>query len=137
MNKLNIDYDLLEDVLPKDFKYPKSFLDLIDVENIKDLPYPKPYYFLGEFSEHLRAKNKSIKKQYPKRVLVPFAEDEGSDDVFCFDGTDTSGNPKVYQVHTFASEGWEDRGYWDSFDDWYEDIKQISQEFKEEMEEDE
>lgn len=135
MNKLNNGYDLLEDILPKGFKYPESFLKIVNVKNIKDVPYPEPYYFLGEFPDSLRTWDKVIKKQYPKRVLIPFAKDENTDDVFCFDGTDTSGNPKVYQVHTYASEGWEDRGYWDSFDDWYEEIKQISDEYKKEMEE--
>ena len=130
-------YLLANHELPIGFKYPKSFLNIVD--NIEKIPELEPYFFLVNLPQYklLSTWNKTIKKQYPKRVLIPFAKDGGSDDVFCFDGTDTSGNPKVYQVHTFASEGWEDRGYWDSFDDWYEDIKQISQEFKEEMEEDE
>ncbi len=121
----------------KDFIYPDKFLKIVNTETIEEVPYFSNYYFIGTDQEIIIFWFNIIKKQYPKRVLIPFAKDENTDDVFCFDGTDTSGNPKVYQVHTYASEGWEDRGYWDSFDDWYEDIKQISQEFKEEMEEDE
>ena len=130
-------YLLTNNELPIGFKYPESFFNIVD--NIEKIPEIEPYFFLANLPQYklLSTWNKTIKKQYPKRVLIPFAKDGGSDDVFCFDGNDTLGNPKVYQVHSFASEDWEDRGYWDNFDDWYEDIKQISQEFKEEMEEDE
>ena len=118
----------------KGFKYPNSFLNIV---NIKEVPYPDPYFFLGVLEEFTKKWNNNIKKQYPTRILVPFAKDERSDDVFCFDGTDTSGNPKVYMVHTYASPGWEDRGYWDNFDGWYDDIQLESIKYKEEMEEDE
>ena len=137
MKKLKNGYELLEDKIPKDFKYPQSFLNIINIKNIKDIPYPEPYYFLGKFPDHIKWWHKTIKEQYPTRNLIPFAKDEETDDVFCFDGTDTSGNPKVYMVHTFASPGWEDRGYWDNFDDWYEDILENSKEYKKEMQEDE
>lgn len=119
------------------FKYPKKFLQYINTDDIDEIPSYSRYYFLGTDQEIIIFWHNIIKEQYPKRLLVPFAKDEGSDDVFCFDGTDTSGNPKVYQVHTYASEGWEDRGYWDNFDEWYDEIKQISDEYKKEMEEDE
>jgi len=132
---LNNGYELLEDVLPKGFKYPKSFLQLIDIENIKDVPYPEPIYFLGEFPKSVKQWDKNIKKQYPTRILVPFAKNENTDDVFCFDGTDTSGNPKVYIVHTFASPGWEDRGSYKNFDEWYEDIQEFSREYNKENDE--
>lgn len=130
-------YLLSSKKLPIGFKYPESFLNMVD--NIKKIPEIEPYFLLSNFPQYklLDTWDKVIKEQYPKRVLIPFAKDGGSDDVFCFDGTDTSGNPKVYQVHTYASEGWEDRGYWDNFDDWYDDIKQISDEYKKEMQEDE
>ena len=121
----------------KDFSYPIKFLELVNTETIEEVPYISNYYFLGTDQEIIIFWFNIIKKQYPKRVLIPFAKDENTDDVFCFDGTDTSGNPKVYQVHTYASEGWEDRGYWDNFDDWYDDIKRISDEYKKEMQEDE
>ena len=111
------------------FQYPKSFLNVVSIKNIKDIPYCEPYYFLGKFKDNIEFWDKIIKEQYAKRNLIPFAKDENSDDVFCFDGDDVSGNPKVYIVHTFASPGWEDRGFFDTFDEFYEEIIKISKEF--------
>lgn len=65
-----------------------------------------------------------LRKWYPKRSLVPFAKFLASDDVACFDGADTSGNPIVHLVHSFADSGWEDRGSVPSFFHWLEDARE-------------
>ena len=69
-------------------------------------------------------------------MSVPFAHWYCSDDIACFDGADTSGNPKVYFVHAFASSGWEDRGDVDNFDEWLKIAQKDSEEYKKERKED-
>lgn len=120
IKKLDNEFELLEDHF-KTFKYPRSFLTLIDTNTLNEVPYYEPIYFLGEMKNWTKDWNTIIKKQYPKRKVIPFAKDGRNDDVFCFDATDTSGDPKVYIVHTFASPGWEDRGSFNNFDEWLSD----------------
>ncbi len=106
------------------FKFPKSFLEFMDNDERLSL---EPWYFLCEFKENAIFWFDEAKRQYPKRVLVPFARCDGTDDISCFDGNDTTANPKVYFVHFFASEGWEDRGSVKDFDKW---LKIIEEEVK-------
>ena len=115
---------------PENFSFPKSFLKLVSQEEI---PYFEPWYFLCKFPDNAIFWIDENAKQYPSGKLVPFAKDERSDDVACFDGSDTSGNPKVFYVHTFASPGWEDHGDVESFDVWLEKTKAESIQYKAEM----
>jgi hypothetical protein len=78
---------------------------------------------------------RTLQEQFPYRTLVPFAKTGASDDVACFDGTDTSGDPKVLLIHTFCSPGWEDRGSVDNFDEWLKAVEEKSRQFKLEREE--
>ncbi len=66
----------------------------------------------------------TLREQFLYLVLVPFAKDKLSDDVFCFAGNDTSGDPAVLVIHGFTTPGWEYRGMWRSFSDWYLDAQQ-------------
>lgn len=121
-------FELLE------YSYPKSFLAMIDENKINNI---YPIIFLGNYSEWTEDWSEIIKEQYPTRNLVPFAKDDRSDDVFCFDGDDTSGDPKVHIVHTFASPGWEDRGYLNNFKEWLKFAQEVKEEYEEDMREDE
>lgn len=109
-----------EKLLTGNFSFPQSYVELVSQENI---PYLEPWWFLSEYKEDADFWMDEIAKQYPSRKLVPFAKAGSSDDVACFDGSDTSGNPKVFYVHTFASPGWEDHGDVESFDVWLEKTK--------------
>jgi len=100
--------------LPEGFIYPESLIYYEEYN--KERAELEPYIIFGANSA--QTFNRVVKEQYPSRVLVPFGKDNYSDDVFCFDGTDISGNPKVYIVHTYASPGWEDRGYVEDFTAW-------------------
>ncbi|WP_308492532.1 hypothetical protein [Microbacterium terrisoli] len=103
-----------EAVRPPGFIAPRRFEELLRQGELPDID---PWWWLIEFDESVRWWSETIKTQYPSRPpLVPFAKHGGTDDVFCFDGADLSGNPRVFIVHTFASPGWENRGYWDDFD---------------------
>ncbi len=119
-----------EKLLAGNFSFPQSYVELVSQENI---PYLEPWWFLSEYKEDADFWMDEIAKQYPSRKLVPFAKAGSSDDVACFDGSDTSGNPKVFYVHTFASSGWEDHGDVENFDVWLEKTKAESIEYKAEM----
>lgn len=117
--------------LANGFQYPQSFLDLINKDYLIDL---EPWWFLCEFEGFSQKWFDEIKKQYPDRNLIPFAKKSDSDDIACFDGNSTSGDPKVYYVHAFASPGWEDHGSVASFNAWFEDAKKESALYKSEQE---
>lgn len=117
--------------LPKGFKYPKSFIEY-EKYNKKRVEL-EPYIIFG--TKSAETFNRVVKEQYPSRVLVPFGKDNNSDDVFCFDGTDTSGNPKVYIVHTYASPGWEDKGYVEDFTAWLKFAQEAQDTYIEQREE--
>jgi hypothetical protein len=69
--------------------------------------------------------------------LFPFAKVNCPDNIVCFDGEDTSGDPKVYYIHAFASPGWEDRGYADNFTEWLKMARLESARYKAEQADDE
>ena len=101
-------------LLPLGFVAPQRFETILRQD---DLPDIDPWWWLFEYHESVLWWAQTIKEQYPSRPpLVPFAKHGATDDVFCFDGADGSGNPRVFIVHTFASPGYENRGYWDNFD---------------------
>jgi len=86
--------------------------------NMGTIPDIEPWLFICEFKESSSFWLREVRDRYPARKLVPFAKVNYSDDIVCFYGADPSGDPKIYYVHAFASVGWEDRGYTDSFDEW-------------------
>ncbi|WP_086631775.1 SMI1/KNR4 family protein [Commensalibacter intestini] len=106
--------------LPVGFRFSNNFINYIQ-SNYKDEIYP--WYFLIESAKYIDARFYCVQSQYPTRNLIPFAHWNHSDDIVCFDGDDTSGDPKVFFVHTFASPGWEDRGNVENFDVWLEIAK--------------
>lgn len=119
--------ETFESICPRGFVTPPRFDEIL---HMVDPPDIDPWWWVFEFHDSLKFWSQTIKEQYPSRPpLVPFAKHGGSDDVFCFDGTDTTGNPRVYIVHTFASAGWEDRGYWDDFDAFMEEADEVHAEW--------
>ena len=126
-------YLYTEDELPEKFKYPSSYIEIMSMDVIPDI---EPWSFICEFKESSAFWMREVKGKYPTRRLVPFAKVNYSDDIACFDGADTSGEPKVYYVHTFASSGWEDRGYTDNFTEWLKMARLESARYKVEQAED-
>lgn len=120
--------------LPDGFKYPVAYTEMMSEEFISDI---EPWSFICEFQESSSFWISEVKERYPTRKLVPFAKVNYSDDIACFDGADTSGDPKVYYVHAFASAGWEDRGYTDNFEEWLKMARLESARYKAERAEDE
>ncbi len=108
------------------FKFPQSYLDLVS----KGLPDIDPWWWLAPHKESAIYLADTLRKQFPLRILVPFAKHGGSDDVACFDGSDTSGDPKVFYIHSFCSPGWEYRGETNSFAEWLQLTELEAKEFK-------
>lgn len=127
-------YLYTQNELPEDFKYPVAYTEIMDMDIIPDL---EPWSFICEFQESSSFWMREMKGKYPDRKLVPLAKVNYSDDIACFDGEDTSGDPKIYYIHAFASAGWEDRGYTDNFDEWLKMARLESARYKAERAEDE
>ncbi|OII11797.1 hypothetical protein BIU97_04780 [Curtobacterium sp. MCBA15_009] len=108
--------------IPTDrFVYPDRFTDVV-VE--VDLPAIRPWSWLCEYEGDSSFWAATVAEQYPGRSLVPFAKHQDTDDVFCFEGTDHTGDPPVLVIHAFASPGTEYRGQWTSFDVWWEEMEE-------------
>lgn len=123
---------VFEDVeLPPGFALPPSFFKIMATNPI---PYYEPWWFLTEFPNDARYWFCRFARDYPERVLIPFAKFGVDEDLACFDGTDISGDPVVHLVHAGASPGWEDRGKVANFDAWIELAKEKSAEWKAERE---
>ena len=101
---------------PTGFVFPTSYLDLVAEGELPDV---SPVFWLLRLESGVEDWIEILTSQYPERTLVPFAKDRRTDDVFCFDGKDTSGNPPVLLIHSFTDPGWEYRGEWFHFDSWY------------------
>jgi hypothetical protein len=90
----------------------------------------EPWWWLAPHKESAIYWIETLREQFPERVLVPFAKHGGSDDVACFDGSDTSDEPRVLYIHAFCSPGWELRGEVGSFKEWLRLTEIESAEFK-------
>lgn len=112
-------------IAPPGFAYPSRFRAVLD-GRLPDLTPNAFLYYREGFAE---AVAEELKTMYPYRSLVPFAKTRWGDDVYCFDGDDTSGDPPVHVIHVMASPGWEHRGTWRNFDDWLLDIEEIRSEW--------
>ncbi len=130
---MSIEKYLFEDYsLPNDFTFSQSYLDLV----AKELPDIAPWWWLAPNKDSSIYWADTLRTQFPLRTLIPFAKHGGSDDVACFDGADTSGNPKVLYIHSFCSPGWEHRGEASSFEEWLRKTETEAAEFKAEEDED-
>ncbi|MBT2501875.1 hypothetical protein [Curtobacterium sp. ISL-83] len=107
-------------VRPEGFVYPERFQRVLAQQ---PLPLIDPFMWTSEHHEQGRNWADIVAAQFPERSLVPFAKHQDTDDVFCFEGTDHSGDPPVLIIHTFTTPGWEYRGQWASFDVWWEEME--------------
>jgi hypothetical protein len=104
--------------LPAGFKFPRHYLELAETISI-ELRY---WDLMFESKEFALRWARILQEQFSDPNLVPFAKSKGSDDVMCFDGADTSGDPKVMVIHTFCEPGWEFRGEYANFSEWLEEV---------------
>jgi hypothetical protein len=113
--------------LPPGFRFPRSYVSILEQA---ELPELDPWWFLAENPELATFWAETLKRQFPGRSLIPFAKLDTGDDLAAFDGSDTSGDPKVLYVHAYASPGWECRGEARNFDAWLQETKQEAEEYR-------
>lgn len=66
--------------------------------------------------DHAILRNNGLKKRYPGRVLIPFANKGDNDDIACFE---LGKGEEVQIIHDFASQGFEQRGVYNNFWNWF------------------
>ena len=101
---------LNETELPSGFSYPQSFLRTVQL-NLTDL---EPWYILS--GKELELRIQGLKERYPERILIPFARRYDNDDVACFE---LYKDEEIQIIHDFASVGYEQRGVYITFWDWF------------------
>lgn len=99
------------DELPCGFRYPDG---LLQIAATGEHPEIYPWWFVDANSKAGRLFYST--RQSDGRNLIPFAKvDDDRDDIACFDGDDTTGNPAVLMLVPEDS----DRSYsYADFDDW-------------------
>ena len=106
------------DQLPENLNLPAAYTAMI-ASSV--LPEMMPLWFLAENERLSLFWHRSLKEQYPTRSLIPFAKWDPSDDLACFDGSDTSGDPAVELIHAYTTAGWEARGRLPNFQAWLDE----------------
>jgi hypothetical protein len=91
-------------------EYPSSYIDLVKGGNDEFLPW----YLMDK--EQLLIRYQGLQKRYPTRSLFPFARDDNSDDVACWEKNKPG---KVILIHDFASSGYENKMEFETFEQWY------------------
>jgi hypothetical protein len=96
--------------LPPWFTYPGPFMRVVESGIIK----LDPWWIFDQ--NYAREKLEGLRNRYPTRDLVPFARNQGNDDVACWEKGDLQ---KVVIIHDYAAPGWEQRATFDTFWDWF------------------
>ncbi len=95
--------------LPEWFQYPAIFLTVIN-QGLVDF---HPWHVIPREAALVRLNG--LRRRYPNRHIVPFAQRTDCDDVACFDRLLPGG---VLVLHDFAQSGWEKPRTYGSFKDW-------------------
>lgn len=103
-----------DSVLPRNFKYPESYLLLSKDSRLLNGVENFPWWF-EDGIDNLEDVAKIYEELTGGGNLIPFARD--GDWAACFKGNDTSGNPRVY-VYDLGNI--ENKYEVDSFDNWLE-----------------
>lgn len=67
-------------------------------------------------SEQIVIRYEGLKKRYPNRSLFPFARDDNSDDLACWEKNKPG---MVVLIHDFASPGYENKMEFGTFEKWH------------------
>lgn len=97
------------------YDYPDSFAKVLEL-NLLDYDF---WYLMS--NEQVETRIVGLKQRYSNRKLIPFARRDDSDDIACFE--DGQGE-KVFIIHDFSSEGFEQRRIYENFWDWFKDAIQ-------------
>lgn len=107
--------------LPPGFRYPQAFVALCqDPKSLES----SSWWLLGQEPEFAQFCLKLVRAKGGSKVLIPFAKDDESGDLACFDGADTTGSPRVYfdtGEESYAGIDWNSR-YSQSFAEWLDEV---------------
>lgn len=113
----------------QNYNYPTEFVKTIQLDPAIDL---EPWWFIAYEDGDVNYWYQTLKNLYPKRELIPYAKFNANDDIACFDGNDHSGEPKIFVIHAYASEGWELHRTYESYSDWLDAALKTHKEWEEE-----
>ena len=91
------------------FDYPMGYETIVDL-NLVDFEY---WYFIPD--SQLDNRYNGMNERYPNRKYIPFARRDDNDDIACFE---EGKGEKVFIVHDFADEGYEQRKTYDNIWHW-------------------
>ena len=114
-------YVLPKEHLPEGFEYPLDYQHFYKSIHAEELLDGNPWTFLD--AHFAVPRSRAMNQRYPARRLVPFAIQQHSDDVACFDAFAALKDSPVVLIHDFADPGWEGRGTFASFEDWLRMVK--------------
>lgn len=106
--------------LPAGFRYPQAYLDLAQApERLAN----SSWWLIGSQPEYANFCLDLLLGMGGGKVLIPFAKDDASGDIACFDGSDQSSSHRVYfhvGEESFDAVNWETR-YSQTFAEWLEE----------------
>jgi len=107
---MQLEYHLLpKNILPSNFNYPKSYLHYLKYnetqEEVAGGCWEESTLIRYEDDDGIEVNfwHNQIRYEYPKKNFVPFAR-YADDIIYCFDGDDTSGDPRIYAVKVLLNE---------------------------------
>lgn len=110
-------YTFPQDRLPAGFRYPQAYLDLVEQpERLAE----SSWWLIGKNPGFADFCLEVLQGMGGSKILIPFAKDDESNDLACFDGADLGGSPRVYFLVAEASikhVDWTKR-YSQSFEAW-------------------
>lgn len=120
---MSVKYFYDKSSLPVDFVYPQEYVRFVE----GDTSGLSPWWLTGNSPEFAELCFNVINEKLDgEKILVPFAKDDDSGDIACFDGDDASGNPKIYfdtGQESMTSIDWEKRYYLSDFVEWLRMVK--------------
>ncbi|MBL3557517.1 MULTISPECIES: SMI1/KNR4 family protein [Marinobacter] len=115
-------YFIEKNAVSKDFSYPDDYVSFVN--SCRELE--RPWWLLGKRPNFTMRCFKILNEDLSsEKTLIPFAKSDDSGDIACFDGDDSTGNPKIY-FYTGESDlrhvNWGSRYSIDSFSDFLSSI---------------
>ncbi|MFC6713294.1 hypothetical protein [Branchiibius cervicis] len=97
--------------LPANFWFPLGYIRVVE----NDLVALEPWWIID--GKAMMDRWDGLKRRYPHRNVLPFALRQDNDDIACWDFN--LGNEVVVIIHDYAQPGYEQRGEYPTFYDWF------------------
>lgn len=128
-------------ILPEGFKFPDEYISMAHMRCLEDI---EPWSLLFNDMATSLSYYGAMLNKYKDNPLIPFAIASDQSGLFndgyvilaCFDGSDVSGNPRVY-FHDYGSSNkdiaWSERYYLKDFNSWLQLAREESAHYKAEQ----